>query len=413
MKTKILTLALLLLAIIKTNAQCTGNVLIPNTTFKTYLLDNTAINTIDDGQISCAEAAAFTGEINVSGLGITDLTGIEAFVYIQRLDCSVNNLTNLDISNNLFLTHLYCNDNALISLDVSNNIVLSALVCYSNQLQSLKLTTNLVTTLSDFTNNPNLTCIEVDNVSYANSFWVNLKDPIASYSIDCMNSVVLNTTSTNGNIMTDIPAVNGTYDLGTEIDLMATPNVGYEFVGWTGDITSMNNPLTTTMDWDKNLVANFSLIKYNLTTSAMNGTITTDFPSTSVTYTEGTIMNLTATPNTGYEFTGWTGDVISMDNPLRVTMDATKNIVANFSTTLGVDEVFTKTVSIYPNPATTNITVNLLEALQKVEIYTLLGNKVHTSNSTKVSIAHLSEGIYLVKITTESGKVAVKKIIKK
>jgi uncharacterized repeat protein (TIGR02543 family) len=52
-------------------------------------------------------------------------------------------------------------------------------------------------------------------------------------------------------------------------------------------------------------------------------------------YEENETVNITATPNTGYEFTGWTGDVQHVDNPANasanVTMPAENvNLTANF-----------------------------------------------------------------------------------
>ena len=63
------------------NAQ---NVNIPDANFKSYLLANSGINTNSDSEISIAEAQAFTGELLINGLSISDLTGIEAFVNITR-----------------------------------------------------------------------------------------------------------------------------------------------------------------------------------------------------------------------------------------------------------------------------------------------------------------------------------------
>src|SRR5690554_1878298 len=54
-------------------------VYIPDAIFKNYLLNNEAINTNGDDEIQITEAQSFTGEILVFRMGITDLTGIEAF----------------------------------------------------------------------------------------------------------------------------------------------------------------------------------------------------------------------------------------------------------------------------------------------------------------------------------------------
>ncbi len=47
-------------------------------------------------------------------------------------------------------------------------------------------------------------------------------------------------------------------------------------------------------------------------------------------YELGATAILTATPNLGYTFAGWTGDASSTANPLSITMDADKTVGANF-----------------------------------------------------------------------------------
>jgi uncharacterized repeat protein (TIGR02543 family) len=47
-------------------------------------------------------------------------------------------------------------------------------------------------------------------------------------------------------------------------------------------------------------------------------------------YEPGTPATLTAVPNPGYRFTGWTGDASGTENPLTITMDADKTVGATF-----------------------------------------------------------------------------------
>jgi Leucine-rich repeat (LRR) protein len=73
----------------------------------------------------------------VSGKNIISLSGIEHFTALESLNCSNNELTSLDLSNNTALTTLYCSDNELTSLDLSNNITLTMLYCSNNKLTLL------------------------------------------------------------------------------------------------------------------------------------------------------------------------------------------------------------------------------------------------------------------------------------
>ncbi|KJD36150.1 hypothetical protein PW52_05955 [Tamlana sedimentorum] len=130
MKKKLLLFSFLMAtAWFSTHAQ---NVNIPDANFKAYLVGDTAINTNSDSEISVAEAQAFTGELLINGLSISDLTGIEAFVNITRLDCYSNNLTALDVSNNLALTRLHCAANQIETLDISANTQITDIQCHNN-----------------------------------------------------------------------------------------------------------------------------------------------------------------------------------------------------------------------------------------------------------------------------------------
>jgi len=67
----------------------------------------------------------------------------------------------------------------------------------------------------------------------------------------------------------------------------------------------------------------------SLTITAGNGGTTDPSPGT-YTYDEGTEVTITAIPDSGYEFSNWSGDASGADNPITVTMDGDKSITANF-----------------------------------------------------------------------------------
>lgn len=70
---------------------------------------------------------------------LSDLSEIHRFTGLTELDCSSNNLTQLDVSHNKALEKLDCDSNQLTSLDVSNNTALWLLSCSDNQLTELDL----------------------------------------------------------------------------------------------------------------------------------------------------------------------------------------------------------------------------------------------------------------------------------
>ena len=73
------------------------------------------------------------------GYGQIEELNISGCSELEYLDCSSNNLNSLNISNNPHLTTLDCSDNQLSELDVSNNIDIDTLTCSDNCLTSLNL----------------------------------------------------------------------------------------------------------------------------------------------------------------------------------------------------------------------------------------------------------------------------------
>ena len=48
-------------------------------------------------------------------------------------------------------------------------------------------------------------------------------------------------------------------------------------------------------------------------------------------YAAWTVVELTATPDSGWSFSSWSGDVSSSENPLRVSINTNKTIIVVFS----------------------------------------------------------------------------------
>src|SRR5690606_5624017 len=65
------------------STDCSGSsgdvVFIPDLNLKAALVGNASVNINGDAEIQVTEAAAFTGQINLIGSGISNMTGIEAF----------------------------------------------------------------------------------------------------------------------------------------------------------------------------------------------------------------------------------------------------------------------------------------------------------------------------------------------
>ena len=138
--------------------------------------------------------------------------------------------------------------------------------------------------------------------------------------------------ATDGSVTTNPNPTNGSYNFGENVTLTAVPNAGFEFVDFSGDITSTNISESIILDSNKTITANFRPIQYALNITSDNGTVTTNPNPVNGTYDVGTVVTLTATPNTDFSFDSWTGDATGNINPLTITMDADKNITANYVT---------------------------------------------------------------------------------
>lgn len=203
---------------------------IPDDNFEQALIDIGLDSNLDNKFIT-ADLPTLTS-INLDNKNINNLVGINAMTNLQTLSCSGNNITRLDLRGNTQLTaincsnnsisgliftdtdlsnknsnnttnltgfqSLDCSNNALTALDLTNNTALTVLNCSNNnQLTSLNIQNGVNTNLTSFdaTNNPLITCIFVDDVTYSTANWPN---------IDTTSTFVANQTECE-NIVTYVP----------------------------------------------------------------------------------------------------------------------------------------------------------------------------------------------------------------
>ncbi|MBY1788512.1 cell wall-binding repeat-containing protein, partial [Clostridioides difficile] len=68
---------------------------------------------------------------------------VENCINLEDLTCSRSNLKNLDISSNKNLKYLECVANKLTNLNIENNIELLELYCYDNEIKALDISKNI------------------------------------------------------------------------------------------------------------------------------------------------------------------------------------------------------------------------------------------------------------------------------
>ena len=70
-------------------------------------------------------------------------------------------------------------------------------------------------------------------------------------------------------------------------------------------------------------------------------------------------------------------------------------------------------LSVYPNPSNTEITVSSVDAIEKVELYSLNGQLLKSSTETTLNVKDLSPGEYIVKAYFSDRESITRKIIRK
>ena len=135
---------------------------VPDDNFELALL-NLGYDFLLDDYVETSAIDTIT-DLQINNKNISDLTGIEDFTLLRSLFCYDNNLTSLNLSNNTNLFEVTCSNNNLNSLDLRNG---------NN--------TNLWYFMSF--NNPELTCIDVNNITWCEyNFAV---DTWTSFSNNC------------------------------------------------------------------------------------------------------------------------------------------------------------------------------------------------------------------------------------
>ena len=143
---------------------------VPDANFELALL-NLGYDFVIDGVVETSAIDTIT-ELYINNENIADLTGIEDFIALKSLFCYNNNLSTLNLSNNTQLFEVTCSGNNLTSIDLRNG---------NNQGLWYFLSMN----------NPNLNCIDVEDISYCEDNWS--VDSWTSFSNNCNPTSIYST----------------------------------------------------------------------------------------------------------------------------------------------------------------------------------------------------------------------------
>ena len=400
------------------------NTTIPDPNFEQALID---LNIDSDNTINQSVATVDISGITNLGIynkGIADLTGIQDFISLTQLNCGSNQITSIDLSQNIALEKLYCANNTLLtSIDVSLNTALWLLNIANSQISDIDLSNNLALkefscqssefSSIDVSNNTELTWLKCDynmltnldlsqNLALTDLYCNNnpLTNLVVSNNINLRNLICYSTGLTGIDVSqnTALISLNCYSNLLTNVDVSNNTNL-MQLRCYNNQITSLdlslNTALTSLFCYDNLLTSldvrngnNTSLIFFNAENNNALECIQVD--------------DETAANTSQASYANWVKDAAafySEDCESALSVD---------------DELLEQGLSYYPNPVHDVLTINSKILLTKVELYSILGKKVKeiSSEFESIKVNDLSHGIYLVKIETELG-IVFKRLIKK
>lgn len=438
---------------------------IPDANFEQYLIDeNIDSDATINGKVLTSEIENVT-ELLINNKNIANLTGIADFKNLVELSAANNQIRNLDITNNLQLEKLFVANNLLSSVILSNNLKLTnidigenqfteidihllpeleSLSVYKNQLTEINLISNEKlkafianeneltyvdarnntelfwldlddnlledlmlkngnnTKITHFsiTGNPNLSCVEVDDVNFSNTNWTE-KDGSANYSLDCapFNDSCVKAIPLNFNQQTQGDVNSGTAN---NTPFCAVGNVLADV--WFSVVVPDSGEFS---------IEGFSIIgqvKFAIYSSCQATTPISCGTSIS-------LQNLTVGET--FYLKVWIEEQSAKST--QNTDSGLFTITASESSVLSVNDLLSDKVEmlVFPNPAKSKVSIALSnnKTIEKIEVFSILGDKVYTQKSEGQSkltfdVSNLASGIYFVKAKTENGIISKKLVIK-
>ncbi|PHS67678.1 MAG: hypothetical protein COB12_02800 [Flavobacterium sp.] len=297
-------------------------------------------------------------DLDVGSYGISDLTGIEGFTALTELWCDNNELTQIDLTQNINLTYFVGSQNQLTTVNINNNIQLQSFICVGNQLNQLDTSQNSILESIIILNNQ-ISSLDLTQ----NPLLVTLSAPDNLISnIDLSQNVLLEFFNLKGNQLIVID-----FSLNPELILIFCENNQLE----SADIRNGNNENINIEGW----------------------------------------FRMTNNPNLTCIFV----DDIVYSTENWPDIDPTSTFVETQAECdlLATTSFKESNFNLYPNPAINILNIETNTPFSKAEIYTTLGQKVVESSAKSIDISNLNAGLYLIIIEEEPGNTIVRRFIKK
>jgi len=366
-----------------------GRIYVPDDAFEAYLEAEFADNIIPDGSttdeyITFKDINTVTDiDFNSPNLApattsVKDLTGIKAFTALRYLIARNNDITgDVDLSGLSSLSKIYIDENPnLTGLNFTGCSSLQQVKASKCNLSDLDLSTTTLNTI----NVDELTDVDVDTNN------LNELNISGHTGIDYLDfGTNANVTSIDISLLTKLTLLRfQKCDITGDLDISANSTLG--------QLAAYDNDNLTSIDLGSIPYTNFTYFKTN--SSSLLTCIYTDTPSA---YEIGGSLQLAI------------GSSYSVDNYTNFVLDESA------CNTLSIEGFKQSGVNIFPNPSRNNLVVSISDNatyhFNNINGQTLKQGRLSKGENT-IKISNLSNGLYFLNITTDNGKMLIKKIVK-
>ncbi len=240
-----------------------------------------------------------------------------------------------------------------------------------------------------------LNCLFYDNESLNSASSIYLVTSTAnggepwSLGVDVVNSTFVDNTGVNGNVVKAVNTTVGNSRFKSNVIYSNGSNAPFE-----GSTVELLNSISeggqfSALDSDP-LFTNASLNDYSLTSAspAIDGGL-----------------------NNYAQYFGITKDLNDNDRIFNGTVDIGAYEYQSTLSTETLDGDVAK-IKLYPNPTSATLNIKMTQSLKQATIYSILGTEVLKTSSKMIDVSNLINGMYLVKIESETGAMTTKRFIK-
>ncbi|RDK88685.1 DUF7619 domain-containing protein [Marinirhabdus gelatinilytica] len=265
--------------------------------------DSVAIDTNADGEIDVAEALAIY-ELDIKSSNISDLTGLENFSNLTRLEVNLNNITVFDGTAFTNLEYLDFSNNDLTTVNVAGLSSLEIFWAFGNPFTTIDVSTLSSLQLLDISYSDNLTGLDVSNLTSLTDLSCTSNDAMATLTVQgctaledlhCAHSAI---TSLDLSGLANLSSVFADNNNITTVDVtgaVSLSNLNVEF----NQITSLSVqdlPLLQSINAESNAISSFNMSNcpFFFTLLLSNNQLQTldlsQVPNTTIVYAQNNVL---------------------------------------------------------------------------------------------------------------------------